>query len=129
RAYDGGEDEVHPRYRRAYDREQRTERRRSSRARLSMDTLRQAPLRNGLIGLAVAGTAAPIAINRYQQALRTDPLHEQRLSQTPTSAPVSDSALSDTWRSMEGERVAEADTRESVVTAKMQQYADYDLSR
>lgn len=129
RAYDGGEETVKPRYRRAYDQEQRTERRRSNRSRLSLDTLRQTPLRNGLIGLAVAGTAAPIAVNRYQQAMRTDASHEQRLSQAPTGTPVSDSALSEAWRTMEVERSSAEDVRESVVTAKMAQYADYDLSR
>ena len=129
RAYDGGEHEVQPRYRRAYDQEQRKERRRSTRNRMSLDPFRQSPLRNGLIGLAVAGTAAPIAINRYQQALRTDPSHEQRLSLSPNSAPVSDSALSDAWRGMENDRQAEDQRRESTITAKMAQYADFNLSR
>jgi soluble lytic murein transglycosylase-like protein len=129
RAYDGGEGEVQPRYRRAHDREQRRERRRATRNRLSLDPFRQSPLRNGLIGLAVAGTAAPIAINRYQQALRTDPSHEQRLSQSPTAVPVSDSALSDAWQGMESNREAQGQARESTIAAKMEQYADFNLSR
>jgi soluble lytic murein transglycosylase-like protein len=128
RAYDGGEPPVQPRYRRAYDQDQRTERRRSSRNRLALDSLRQSPVRNGLIGLAVAGTAAPIAINRYQQALRTDPLHEQSMTQAPAS-PVTDSSITRAWQGLEGERVAAVDQRESVVTAKIAEYADYELSR
>ena len=128
RAYDGGEAPVQPRYRRAYDQDQRTERRRSSRNRLALDSLRQSPVRNGLIGLAVAGTAAPIAINRYQQALRTDPLHEQSMTQAPAS-PVTDSSITRAWQGLEGERVAAADQRESVITAKIAEYADYELSR
>jgi soluble lytic murein transglycosylase-like protein len=120
---------VQPRYRRSYDQERRNERRRSTRSRMSLDPFRQSPLRNGLIGLAVAGTAAPIAVNRYQQALRTDASHEQRLSQAPTSAPVSDSALTDAWQGMESDRQADEQRRESTITAKMKQYADYELSR
>jgi hypothetical protein len=128
RAYDGGEPPVQPRYRRAYDQDQRTERRRSSRNRLALDTLRQSPVRNGLIGLAVAGTAAPIAVNRYQQALRTDPLHEQSMTQAPAS-PVTDSSITRAWQGLEGERVAAEDQRESVITAKMAEYADFELTR
>lgn len=128
RAYDGGEETVKRRYRRAYDREQRAERRSSSRNRLGLDTFRQSPIRNGLIGLAVVGTAAPIAVNRYQQALRTDPSHEQRVTRAPAT-PLSDSSLTEAWQEMEGERVAEVDARESTITAKMEQYSEYGLSR
>ena len=118
-----------PRYRRSYDQDQRVERRRSPRTRTSLDALRQAPLRNGLIGLAVVGTAAPIAINRYQQAMRTDASHEQRMSQAPSAAPVSDSSLSETWRTMEGEQASVENARESVINSKIEQYSDYSLTR
>lgn len=128
RAYDGGEAPIQPRYRRAYDQDQRTDRRRSSRNRLALDTLRQSPIRNGLIGLAVAGTAAPIAINRYQQALRTDPLHEQSMTRAPAS-PVTDSSITRAWQGLEGDRVAATDQRESVIAAKLAEYADYELSQ
>jgi hypothetical protein len=129
RAYDGGEDGVNPRYRRAYDRDQRVERRRSSRSPLSLEAMRQSPLRNGLIGLAVAGTAAPLAINRYQQALRTDPSHEQRLTRASGEAAATDSAVSDAWRALEGEQAAADRVREETIQAKIEQYADYDLTR
>lgn len=129
RAYDGGEPEVQPRYRRAYDEERQVERRRTPRRRLALDPLRQSPLRNGLIGLAVAGTAAPIAVNRYQQAMRTDATHEQQLGQTAAAGSASDSSVSDAWRGMEQERQSATDARESTITAKMEQYADFNLSR
>ena len=104
------------------------DRRRATRKRMALDSLRQSPVRNGLIGLAVAGTAAPIAINRYQEALRTDPSHEQRTSQAP-SAPMSDSSVSDAWKQLEGGRVATADAKEQVVEGKVQQYSEYGLTR
>ena len=104
------------------------DRRRSTRQRNALDTFRQSPLRNGLIGLAVVGTAAPIALNRYQQALRTDPAHEQRLSGAPTTGAVSDSAISDAWRGMEDDRQSAEDARASFIDAKIEQYADYNLS-
>ena len=83
--YDGGEEQIERRYRRDFEQERRTERRRATRQRMSLDALRQTPLRNGLIGLAVVGTAAPIAVNRYQQALRVDPSHEQRMTRAPAA--------------------------------------------
>jgi hypothetical protein len=128
RAYDGGEEEVKPRYRRAYDQDRRTDRRRSSRDRLGLDSLRQSPMRNGLIGLAVVSSAVPIAVNRYQQALRTDPSHEQTLRQGPT-APVSDSALTDRWQGMETERIATEGAREATISAKLSEYSEYGLTR
>jgi len=80
------------------------------------------------VGLAVVGTATPIAINRYQQAMRLDPSHEQRLGRVPATG-VSDSSLSRTWRELEGRRSATAAQREQVIREKMQEYASYDLSR
>src|SRR5690606_41460387 len=59
-AYDGDlppERAVARRYQRAYDGDLRAERRRAGTVpRRAFETLRQSPIRNGLIGLAVAGT-------------------------------------------------------------------------
>src|SRR5690606_14577305 len=123
-----GEEAIKPRYRRAMDRERRRERRRSLRGPEWLASLRQHPVRSGLVGLAVVGTATPIAINRYQQAMRLDPSHEQRLGRVPATG-VSDSSLSRTWRELEGRRSATAAQREQVIREKMQEYASYDLSR
>src|SRR5215211_5734657 len=106
RAYDGGQAEarLNPRYALDYERDRPLERRRTPRGRSLMDDLRQSPLRNGLIGLAVAGTAAPIAINRYQQAMRTDPTHENLVARMSPVAPVSDAGVTNTWKEMETTR-------------------------
>src|SRR5215207_8833224 len=96
RAYDGGlpEPRVNPRYARDYEEDRPLiERRRSPRGRSVLDDLRQSPIRNGLIGLAVAGTAAPIAINRYQQAMRTDPTHENIVARMSPVAPMTDAGV------------------------------------
>ncbi len=125
RAYDGGvpvEAAVRRRYRRAYDGDRRVQARRGMRRRSLLDNLRQAPLRNGLIGLAVAGAATPVAVNRYQQALRTDPAHERTVAQTAAAAQLSDAAVSNAWRTMEAER-------ESAIATNLQEYSEYGLSR
>jgi soluble lytic murein transglycosylase-like protein len=132
RAYDGaGERIVAERYRDSFQHDDRRERRRSDRRRGGLDMLRNNPVRNGLIGLAVAGTAAPIAVNRYQQALRTDPAHERSsviTAATPT-ARTSDSTVSRAWNAMASEKAATESARESVIQQKMREYAAYDLDR
>ena len=133
RAYDGGtprDGPPNPRYQRAHERERRVERRRSPRARTALDSLRRNPVRNGLIGLAVAGTAAPIAINQYQQAMRTDASHERILASAGHGIlPMSDSRVGEAWRSMESDRSSAAEAREAKVQSKMSEYAEYGLSR
>ena len=132
RAYDGGTPErrVNPRYALDYERDQAplVERRRSSR-RGFLDEIRQSPLRNGLIGLAVAGTAAPIAINRYQQAMRTDPSHENIVGRTAPVAPVSDAGVTREWQTMETARSDAQATRESTIARQMEENADFGLTR
>src|SRR5690606_26795916 len=102
---------------------------RGLRRRSLMDELRDSPLRNGLIGLAVAGTATPIAVNRYQQAMRTDPSHEQIVSQTGATQRLDDQVVANAWRSMEAERNTALSERESAIEANLEEYADFPLSR
>jgi soluble lytic murein transglycosylase-like protein len=129
-AYDGGgEAVVAERYRENFQREERRERRRSSRRRGTLETLRQSPVRNGLIGLAVAGTAAPIAINQLQQALRTDPSHERVATTSAGAQPATDQSVSAVWNGMAEEAATASATRESVIQQKMQEYASYGLDR
>lgn len=105
------------------------ERRRTPRNRTALDPFRNTPLRNGLVGLAVVGAATPLAVNRYQQALRTNPTHEQRLSAAPAAGAASDTSISDAWRGLEAERATTEAAREQVITAKMEQYAEFGLTR
>lgn len=95
---------------------------------MTLETLRQTPLKSGLIGLAVAGTAAPIAVNRYQQALRTDPSHELRMARMHQESPATDSSVMATWRSLEGDRQSEEARRASTVAAMVERYAEYQLT-
>lgn len=131
RAYDGGlldDEAVQRRYRRAYDGEPLVERRKSPRS--TMDSLRQSPIKNGLIGLAVAGTAAPIAINRHQQALRTDPSHETIVAGIVSGSDASsDSSLSKVWQQMESEASTAQSSREAAITASVEKYSEFGLSR
>jgi hypothetical protein len=132
RAYDGGlppEEAVERRYRRAYDGDVRAERRRQPR-RGSLNTLRQSPIRNGLIGLAVAGTAAPIAINRHQQALRVDPTHETTLAHGVFAGEGStDASLTDVWNALESAEVSAEAMRESAIDEYVEKHASFGLTR
>ena len=131
RAYDGGtvaELPSNPRYRQAFVRDD-VDRRRTSRRRTAMDSLRQSPIRNGLIGLAVAGTAAPMALNSYQQAMRTDPDHEMILARaTRVTSPVSDRSVTKAWNAMESQQSVKESTREGVVQQKMEEYSEFGLT-
>jgi soluble lytic murein transglycosylase-like protein len=102
--------------------------RRRQPARSSLSTLRHSPVRNGLIGLAVAGTAAPIVVNRHQQALRTDPSHEISLAHR-TDRASTNQGVGGAWREMEAETNAAAELREEVVRESLDRYADFDLTR
>jgi soluble lytic murein transglycosylase-like protein len=134
RAYDGAlppEEAVSRRYRRVYDGDFRAGRRRGEGAarRRALDTLRQSPIRNGLIGLAVAGTAAPIAINRHQQALRTDPSHEAVLAHGVTGAAADDANLARVWNDLESSRTNEASAREGAIAESIEEFSEFGLSR
>lgn len=96
----------------------------------ALSGLRQSPLRHGLIGLAVVGAATPVAINRYQQALRTDPSHESATNRTPTAGKRTDDlAVSAVWRTMETAKAAAEALRETVIEDNLAKYAEYDLTR
>lgn len=118
------------RYRETFEMDRRKERRRGDRRRGALDALRRTPVRNGLIGLAVAGTAAPIAVNRFQEALRTDPAHETALpSVSALVGSTSDRSVSEQWSGMEREAASAAALRESTIQQKMQEFAAYGLDR
>lgn len=95
----------------------------------SMQTLRQSPIRNGLIGLAVAGTAAPIAINRYQQAMRTDPSHESLTALRDAGEDLDDLEVSDAWQAMDDAEDIAAAERTATIDESLQKYAEYSLDR
>lgn len=135
-----------PRYRRAYDgagdRRIDGERRATDGLRLSrrqhtgiMGNFRRAPVRDGLIGLAIVGAAAPLAMSRLD-ALRTDGSHEQ-LIPSPAILPLTDGNVGAAWRAANTE--AEAKTtaavagksadRESYIQQKVERYSDMGLDR
>ncbi|HET7463228.1 MAG TPA: transglycosylase SLT domain-containing protein [Longimicrobium sp.] len=129
---------VAQRYRRAYDGAGdgrvnegiRLDRQPSARRRGSaFDRLRNHPLRHGMMGLAVAGTAAPLAIARYSQ-MRVEPKHEQQVGIMPHVVPINDQAVGAAWRAASNE-VAETKTtaRDAVIQDKMERYADLGLTR
>ena len=97
------------------------------RRRTSLDSIRQHPLRSGLIGLAVAGTAAPIAVNRHQQALRTDPSHEDYALRQAAGA--DDESLAETWGAMEGAAADSAEQRDAFIEGSLDEYSAYGLTR
>ncbi len=99
------------------------------RRRTGMASLRNYPLRNGLIGLAVAGSAAPIAVNRYQQALRTDPSHEAGSSQASRTTGKPDEALSSHWQSLADQEASAAAEREEAIGESIDLYAEFGLDR
>jgi soluble lytic murein transglycosylase-like protein len=143
RAYDGGHDLEGPsadsRYRRSYDADEALPpKRRRGRRSSGMQRLRDSPVRNGLIGLAIAGAAAPIAVNRYQQALRTDPAHERVAIQQQAADMVNDQTVAEEWQRMvlEGRETANivgeagvVNSREVAIQESMERYSEYNLSR
>ncbi len=125
RAYDGGaperlRDRVNPRYHRAYDQESDPAQQRRGGASV-FQRVRQSPVRNGLIGLAVVGAAAPVAVHRYQEALRGDPAHERMLTQQAARA-ASEFAVQQAWQQMRAER-------ENAIVANMQKHSGYGITR
>ena len=131
-AYDGGAPvapRVQPRYRRAYDGgSPGTPTRRPRRS--AFQAIRQNPVRHGLIGLAIAGTAAPVAMARHQQrATRMDPSHEQILTGVRVQR-LTDQAVAQAWRGAGEETAAKkVDAREQKILEKLERYSDLGLSR
>jgi len=130
---DGSPEGVARRYRRAYDgagdsrvREGlRLKKKRPS----AFDRLRRNPMRHGLMGLAVVGTAAPLAVARYSQQ-RVDPAHEQQVGLMPHVVPLSDVAVGAAWRAAtEQHAEKKADARESTIQEKIERYKDLGLTR
>jgi soluble lytic murein transglycosylase-like protein len=131
RAYDGGtpeEEGVNRRYRRKFEGDRRTGAARHARKRQALDSLRQSPIRNGLVGLAVVGTAAPLAVNRYQTALRTDASHERIVTAEPETR-MSDDSVTAAWEALEMAQNSEEVDRERVIEESLERYAAYPLDR
>jgi soluble lytic murein transglycosylase-like protein len=97
--------------------------------------VRESPLRHGLVGLAIAGVAAPIAIDRYQQALRTDPSHETRAMKRAAEARADDRAVMERWAEMAAVAEAEASgvptpaQREATIQRNMSKHAEFRITR
>jgi soluble lytic murein transglycosylase-like protein len=123
RAFDGAGDQVL----RDGDR-RRADGVRLPRKQSAMDRFRRHPMRHGMLGLAVAGAATPLAISRSNQ-MRTAPEHE--VSLLPEMLPkVSDLAVGEAWRVAEAD-IAEAKTseREQVIARNLERFASYDIPR
>lgn len=94
-----------------------------------MQRLRRNPLRNGMIGLAIAGTATPIALSNHQnRMMRADPAHEQTLANRG-SGPLTDDAVARAWRDADDRGTSRATSREAMISEKVSRYADLGLSR
>ncbi len=128
RAYDGGgpvQERLNPRYCRAYDGgDNRVDRRRRVLSRWDLRHLTDNPVRNGLIGLAIAGVGAPIGVIRYQQALRTDASHERILTHQEAQAVMDDVAVAEAWTGMEEEQA-----REAVIEENIEKHREYQVTR
>ncbi len=138
RAYDGGEPaapRINPRYRRAYDGgapegEGRTPLTGRRGRGTTFERMRRNPVRHGLLGLAIAGTAAPVAMQRYQRVMRNDPSHEQTLTQLPMER-LTHEAVGSAWRAAETEATARkvVDVRETKIQEKLTRYEEMGLER
>ena len=114
------------RYPRAYDGGQTTSR---SRGRTGLQRIRANPIRSGLIGMAIAGTAAPLAMHRYESVTRVDPSHEQTV-QMANRTILDDSAVAMAWRAAEaGLEPAVEVQREQIIDTNIKRYQEYDISR
>ena len=103
------------------------------RRRTGFNSVRSNPLRSGLVGLVIAGTAAPIAIQRYDAVSRVDPAHE-RLVLLPPQPQMDDLAVAEAWRTAEQQQTqAAGDTqaaeREQTITANLERYREYNIPR
>jgi soluble lytic murein transglycosylase-like protein len=128
------------RYRRVFDGtgdrvERDGDRRRNEGVRLAgrpsaMDRLRRHPLRHGVMGLAVAGVATPLAISKSNQA-RTAPDHEvAALPETMRMPNATDRSVGEAWRTAEAEIAdTRASEREQAIERNLQRFASYDVPR
>jgi len=133
RAYDGAAPQPrNDRYRRAFDgAERRVERGPEMRRRKpsAMQRVRAHPLRHGLIGLTIAGSAFPVAMARHNSAIRNAPSHEQILDFVPTPK-ITDSMVGKAWRASEQSAEAQQQAqREEIIQRNLQRYARYDVPR
>jgi Transglycosylase SLT domain len=132
-AMDAGAVRAPGRYRRAYDGAGDSRVREGVRLRRkkpsAFDRLRNNPVRHGLVGLAVAGTAAPLAVARYSQ-MRVDPRHEQQVGVLPHVVPISDQVVGQAWReAASGIAENKSSSRENVIQQKLDRYAEMGLTR
>lgn len=93
-----------------------------------LQAVQRSPIRSGLIGLAVAGTAAPIALNQYQDALRIDPTHESA-ADPELAGSANEESLQENWRAMEQDDERSAASREQMIARSMEKYAEFNLER
>lgn len=125
---------VPERYRRAYDgagdrRVNEGIRLPGRRRKGTLDRLRGSGMRNTLIGLSVAGTAAPLAVARYN-AMRVDPHHEQQVGIMPTVVPLNEQAVGAAWRAATDRiETTKVDARESTIQQKLERYRELGLTR
>ncbi len=136
-AYDGGEPvsapRLNPRYRRAYDGDMPSALRSAPdagrRRRSTLERIRRNPVRHGLMGLAITGAAAPVAMARYQGAMRTNPSHEQILSMSPATG-ISERAVAQAWAAAKEDAAVKAESpRETKISEKVQKYQKMGLDR
>lgn len=131
RAYDGGgpERRINRRYAEDYERDTRSVQRRRGVRLPMLESLRRTPVRNGLVGLAVAGAAAPLAINRYQQELRTDPTHERVATGITTPGSASETGVAEAYDRIAEESNSAAAQRERSIEQNLERYAEFGLTR
>jgi soluble lytic murein transglycosylase-like protein len=100
----------------------------------AFDRMRRSPMRHGVIGLGVIGTAAPLAIARTNQ-MRNDPAHERQMSMLPEINPlaagkVTEHAVGQAWRdanvAIDEDKSSE---KEVVIKRNIERYKEYDIPR
>ncbi|MBV9774242.1 MAG: transglycosylase SLT domain-containing protein, partial [Gemmatimonadetes bacterium] len=105
------------------------------RRRSTFDRIRRNPIRHGLIGLSIAGAAAPVAMARYQRVVRNDPGHEQIMAQSPMQR-LTDASVAQAWAEAKVNADAQASAstgvsseRESTIQEKLAKYQQFGLER
>ena len=101
-----------------------------------MQTFRRTPLRDGLVGLAIVGGAAPLAMSRLD-ALRTDRSHESIVPNVGNIVPLTNGAVGQAWRDATNEVEAKATEavaatsagREAFIEQKVERYKEMGLDR
>jgi len=101
-----------------------------------MQGLRRTPLRDGLVGLAIVGGAAPLAMSRLD-ALRTDRSHESIVPTVGNIVPLTNGAVGQAWRDATNEVEAKATEaveaksveRDAFIQQKIERYKDMGLDR